>query len=160
MQGKLEYFDMKPQIETTHDLADWIIATFPSNVPDGSLLLTEYVSGLLNAPATPWKKCNKCWKIQSIMEEFDLYESKGINSSTGQCKSCRRIVRNAYKRKVRHSKTIPAGDLSEIQRHRAMAGLAPLPYGDNAPPMGRPTGERKAQLEAQYAKIREAQNAE
>ena len=143
---------MKIQIETTHDLAHWIQA-----MPGG--LTLSFAALLLEKPPETWKKCKKCWKIKPLMEEFD-YSENNADGHSGQCKSCRRVVRNAYKRKVRHSKTIAAGDLSEIQRHRAMAGLKPLPYGDNSPPMGRPTGERKAELEAQYAKIRESENAE
>ena len=140
---------MKIQIETTHDLAHWIAATFESGMPTE---VGEYVTDLLDSPPETWKKCKKCWKIKPL-EDFD-YSENNADGHSGQCKSCRRVVRNAYKRKVRHSKTIAAGDLSEIQRHRAMAGLKPLPYGDNKPPLGRPTGERKAELEAQYAKIR------
>jgi len=149
---------MKIQIETTHDLADWLDA-MDVTIP-GFELSTIKLAELLRAkPPVVWAKCKKCWKIKPLMKEFDFSENNATGHSS-QCKSCRRIVRNAYKRKVRHSKTIPVGDLSEIQRHRAMAGLAPLPYGDNKPPLGRPTGERKAELEAQYAKIRESENAE
>ena len=121
------------KIETTHDISN-LLGNLVEG-PDCSDLIAFFLQG----PPLDIKKCPRCGRVLLAALNYDTVLRNG-DGYRYFCKSCRRKTHAAQGRRRRVSKKAMRNptELEEIQRHRSVAGLKPLPLGPDSPKAGRP----------------------
>jgi hypothetical protein len=127
--------------ESTYDLAEWIevvVKKSYGNCREVDCSVKGFLEMLREEPEEDWKRCRKCRKIYLVSYFHEHLKSR--DGYRAECKGCRRRENNIGARRRRTNKKMMQrpGDLAEIQKHRAAAGLKPLPFGSDSPKPGRP----------------------